>query len=734
MLPSDEKTNEPEGQPPSVTPSGEADRFESLTDPYSETIDEDYATASALAETASWQGELSFDVGETPVPRLLGRYEILQQLGRGGFGTVYVANDTLLQRKVALKVPHRARSEAEIERFVAEARRLARLQHPGIVTVHDVGSQAGLCYIVTDLLQGRSLAMMLRNRRLAWQAGAQLLVTVAEALAHSHARSMVHRDVKPGNIFITDSGLPVLIDFGLALTDLEEEALGKQTGSPAYMAPEQVRGRAHRVDGRTDIYSLGVVLYEMLCGRVPFRAATIQELFRRIQDDPPQPPRQLAPQIPEALEQVCLRALSKSMDDRFTTASDFADALSAAIQPGFTGTRPPRSRSDAPAAVRWQREAELRLVTLATFNFDVTSQTAELSLEARQALRNDFATLVADRVKGFGGTLVTRGGTEVLVCFGFPVAYEDAAERAVRAALEVLRSGNDWVRDLLARTGTAIELWGGVLSGEAITQTTGDSPGDEIMVTGDIRDTASRLEPLLPPGFITVTGATRDRVRNRFLFESAGLQQPRGVRQPIELFRVLRELPAGERTESASPVATLPLTGRDSELSILKDRWEQACERTGQVVLLTGDPGLGKSRLIREVAELVRAEPGATVIEVGCSAYHRNTGLFPLIDFFTRALGFRHDEPAEARCERIANYLAEVRLDGAENRHLFAALLGVSDAAAPSNLSPQKSKERTEDLLLHWVRRLADRGPLLFIVEDLHWADPSTLEFLNRLT
>lgn len=734
MLPADQPKGESGAPPPSVLPSGDAERFDSLTDPFFETSDNNVGRATSVPESAHRQADFSLETGAFPVPQVLGRYEILQQLGRGGFGTVYVANDTLLQRKVALKVPHRARSQAEIERFLAEARRLARLQHPGIVTVHDVGSQAGLCYIVTDLLRGQSLAMLLRERRLAWQAGAQLLATVAEALAHAHARSMVHRDVKPANIFITESGLPVLIDFGLALTDTEEEALGKQPGSPAYMAPEQVLGRAHRVDGRTDVYSLGVVLYELLCGRIPFRAATIQELFRRIQDDLPQPPRQLAPQIPVALEQACLRALSKSMDDRFTTASDFADAISAAIQPGVTGSRAPRGRGAAPTAVRWRREAELRPVTLAIFSFEVTAQTAELSLEARQSLRQNFATLVADRVKGSGGTLVTSGGNQVLACFGFPVAFEDAAERAVRAAMEVLRSGNDWADDLRARTGTAIELWGGVLSGEAITQDTGDGPEDEITLTGDIRDIASRLEPLLQPGCITVTRPTHARVRHLFEFESAGTQQPRGVRQPIELFRVIRELPGGKWAETGTPVNTLPLTGRDSELAILKDRWEQACERTGQVVLLAGDPGLGKSRLIRELAELVRAQPGTTVIEAGCSAYHCNTELFPLIDHFTHALRFRHDEPAAARCERIADYLADLRLDSAENRQLLAALLGVRDAAAaPSNLSPQKSKERTEDLLLHWVRRLAERGPLLFIVEDLHWADPSTVEFLNHL-
>ena len=152
---------------------------------------------------------------------------------------------------------------------------------------------------------------------------------MADALAHAHARLIVHRDVKPANIILTPDRGPVLVDFGLGLDEAEAggSELGVISGTPAYMAPEQVAGTAHRIDGRTDIYSLGVVLYEMLCGRLPFRAANLCELLRQVRDDEPQPPRQLAREIPPELERVCLKALAKRQQDRYTTAADFADDL-----------------------------------------------------------------------------------------------------------------------------------------------------------------------------------------------------------------------------------------------------------------------------------------------------------------------------------------------------------------------------------------------------------------------
>ena len=273
---------------------------------------------------------LSGDVPSSP-PVAFGRYEVRRTLGTGGYGTVYLGHDTQLDRPVAIKVLKGGRGvpQAVAELALQEARRLARLSHPGIVTVHDVGLQEGQIYIVSDYLEGPNLAEWLKQHVLSWHEAARITAAVADALAHAHSRLTVHRDVKPANIILTADRGPVLVDFGLALDDAVAGGgeLGVISGTPAYMAPEQVAGVAHRIDGRTDVYSLGVVLYEMLCGLLPFRAVNTRELLRQVRDDEPQPPRQLVRDLPAELERACLRALAKRLPDRYTTAADFADDL-----------------------------------------------------------------------------------------------------------------------------------------------------------------------------------------------------------------------------------------------------------------------------------------------------------------------------------------------------------------------------------------------------------------------
>ena len=288
-------------------------------------------------------------------PQQIGRYRIEKVLGEGGFGRVYLAHDDQLHRHVAIKVPRRQRlSEKEAEAYLAEARVLASLDHPNIVPVFDVGTTDGLWFVVSKLIEGCDLATKIKEDRPSNIQAAELMATVAEALHYSHRKGLVHRDIKPANILIDTTGMPYVADFGLALKEEDFGKGAKFAGTPAYMSPEQTRGEGHRVDGRSDLFSLGVVFYELLIGRRPFLGQTQSDLLEQITAVEVRPLRQVDDRVPKELERICLKTLSKRASERYTTGKDMADDLRhflaqatvgqpLAVQVGVPASQPPTS-------------------------------------------------------------------------------------------------------------------------------------------------------------------------------------------------------------------------------------------------------------------------------------------------------------------------------------------------------------------------------------------------------
>jgi serine/threonine protein kinase len=252
-----------------------------------------------------------------------GRYRLEHLIAEGGFGQVWRATDTALQRPVAVKV-------TTLE-CVTEARRVAQLRHHGIVSVHDVGHEGGHCFIVFDLVEGTDLARRIQQSRPSWQEAARIVAEVAGHLHYAHEKGFVHRDIKPANILLDEKGRPVLADFGIAVTECElrHEAM-TSTGTLAYMAPEQLSADGP-VDARTDVYGLGVVLYELLTGTVPFLNQTLTGLRKRILSEAPQSVRSLNGEVPPDLERICMKCLSKEGPDRYGSARELAEALTAFI-------------------------------------------------------------------------------------------------------------------------------------------------------------------------------------------------------------------------------------------------------------------------------------------------------------------------------------------------------------------------------------------------------------------
>ncbi|WP_166826103.1 protein kinase domain-containing protein [Thalassoroseus pseudoceratinae] len=331
---------------------------------------------------------------EEEPPESLGRFQLIRKLGEGAHGVVYLAKDTVIKRTVALKLPrHTALTDPNRRNsFVKEAQASGSLQHPNIVSIHEAGEIDGVCYLAAAYVDGQTLAEWLENEKhpIPPRTAAQIIAVLADAVQHAHQSNIIHRDLKPTNILIDTkvpsadlAFRPQITDFGLAkILDVEEQtrtATGVIKGTVAYMAPEQIQQKD--VGPHTDIFALGTILYELLTRRTPFQSDSLSQTLRSVLDDPPTPPKRLAPSVPRDLQAICLKCLEKRPQDRYASASELRDDLVRYCN-GEVVTA--NATSPIVSAWRWAKRRPSWAALLLTVILALSAGVLGLSLHVRQ--------------------------------------------------------------------------------------------------------------------------------------------------------------------------------------------------------------------------------------------------------------------------------------------------------------------------------------------------------------
>ena len=390
-----------------------------------------------------------------------------------------------------------------------------------------------------------------------------------------------------------------------------------------------------------------------------------------------------------------------------------------------------------PPAASAPPEAERRQLTVLFCDLvDSTRLASQLDPEDLREVVRAYQDTCAKVIARFDGYIAQYLGDGLLIYFGYPLAHEDDAQRAVRAGLGIVEALGQLNTHLEQERGGRLTVRLGIHTGLVVVGEVGGGTRQEQLALGETPNLAARLQGIAAPDTLVISAATLQLLGGFFACQPLGTPLLKGQAQPLAVYRVLYESMARSRLEAAGSTGWTPLVGREPEVTLLRERWTQVKEGFGQVVLLSGEAGIGKSRLVQVLQAHVATEPQAWLTPCQCSPYYQHTALYPLIELLERvALRFEREEAPPQKLRKLEGFLVQYGLPLAEAVPLLAALLSLPLAAdyAPLAGSPEQQKQWTLQTFLTILLRIAAQQPVLFVMEDLHWADPTTLELLSLL-
>ena len=697
------------------------------------------------------------------IGQIISHYKIIEKIGEGGMGVVYKAEDTKLKRVVALKFLPRTltRNEEARERFMLEAQAAAKLNNPNIVTIHEINDYSGDIYIAMEYVEGETIREKLppseihdtpleavddykarkmppltltQSRRSPLQIKqiVDIAIQVCQGLQAAHKLGIVHRDIKPQNLIINQEGVTKILDFGVAKLTRGTKVTKEYAtlGTVHYMSPDQLTG--NEIDQRTDIWSLGVVLYEMLTAELPFKHDGMQAIMYAIVNDNPIPPSELRDDVSRELERIILKCLRKDRDNRYHSVEPLLVDLKKVLKSIHKDSQALRLKKKE---VRKETERRQATVIFAEI-YGYREMLEKFDAEEAASNMNVCFEMFAAAIEKYGGKIDKIMESSLTALFGVPAAIEEAPKQAVNAAIEMRNCLQRFDQESNLKIPLDIRI--GINSGMVIAGAIGKDKTKDYTVMGDTITLSSQLKDLSTKGQIYVGQLTYKNTRNYFEYKRLKPFTFKGQTKQIDVFELLSTKEKMHRPKFGSEsMIHSEMVGRDKESNKLELFVMKTINGEGAIISVLGEAGMGKSRLLAELKnkDLLKK---VMLLEGRALSIGKNLSYHPIINVFKNWANITEEDTEIESISKLETAVSNIYPRGAGEVFPFVAtMMGMKLNGKYAERLQGIEVDSMEKLILKNMRELmskmSEHQPVVFIIEDLHWADMSSIELCESL-